>query len=63
MVLSQPDPSTASVAQQEGENGHEDGQSQIMAANVPNCISYDPSFAYELMVIIQNELIPTTECY
>ena len=35
---------------------HEDGQSQIMAANVPNCISYDPTFAYELMVIIQNGL-------
>ena len=25
---------------------HEDGQSQIMAANLPNCISYDPTFAY-----------------
>jgi len=33
---------------------HEDGHSQIMAGNVPNCISYDPTFSYELMVIIQN---------
>ncbi len=33
---------------------HEDGHSQIMAGNVPNCVSYDPTFSYELMVIIQN---------
>ena len=33
---------------------HEDGHSQIMAGNVPNCISYDPTFSYELMVIMQN---------
>jgi len=31
---------------------HEDGHSHIFAATVPNCISYDPSFAYELAVII-----------
>ena len=33
---------------------HEDGHSQIMAGNVPNCISYDPTFSYELMVILHN---------
>ena len=33
---------------------HEDGHSQIMAGNVPNCVSYDPTFSYELMVIMQN---------
>ena len=33
---------------------HEDGHSQIMAGTVPNCVSYDPTFAYELMVIVQN---------
>lgn len=33
---------------------HEDGHSQIMAGNVPNCVSYDPTFSYELIVIIQN---------
>ena len=33
---------------------HEDGHSQIMAGNVPNCVSYDPTFSHELMVIIQN---------
>jgi len=33
---------------------HEDGHSQIMAGNVPNCVSYDPTFAHELMVIMQN---------
>ncbi len=32
---------------------HQDGHSHIMAATVPNCISYDPTYAYELAVIIQ----------
>src|SRR5689334_19625633 len=33
---------------------HEDGQSHIMSATVPNCVSYDPTFAYELAVILQD---------
>ena len=33
---------------------HEDGHSQIMAGNLPNCVSYDPTFSYELMVIMQD---------
>ena len=33
---------------------HEDGQSHLMAAMIPNCVSYDPTFAYELAVIIQD---------
>ena len=33
---------------------HEDGHSQIMAGNLPNCVSYDPTFSYELMVILQD---------
>ncbi len=33
---------------------HQDGHSMILANTVPNCISYDPSFAYELAVIIQD---------
>jgi pyruvate dehydrogenase E1 component len=32
---------------------HEDGHSHIIAATVPNCIAYDPTYAYELAVIIQ----------
>lgn len=32
---------------------HQDGHSQVMASLVPNCVSYDPTFAYELAVIIQ----------
>ena len=32
---------------------HEDGHSHLMAATVPNCISYDPTYSYELAVIIQ----------
>ena len=33
---------------------HEDGHSHLMSATVPNCISYDPSFGYEVAVIIQD---------
>ncbi len=33
---------------------HEDGQSHLMAAMIPNCVAYDPTFAYELAVIIQD---------
>lgn len=32
---------------------HNDGHSQVMASLVPNCISYDPAFAYEVAVIMQ----------
>src|SRR5438876_3164003 len=33
---------------------HEDGHSHILASTIPNCISYDPTFAYELVVIIRD---------
>jgi pyruvate dehydrogenase E1 component len=33
---------------------HQDGHSHVFSASVPNCISYDPAFAYELAVIIQD---------
>ncbi len=33
---------------------HEDGHSQVFAASVPNCVSYDPTFGYEVAVIIQD---------
>ena len=32
---------------------HEDGQSHILASVVPNCRTYDPTYAYELAVIIR----------
>ena len=35
---------------------HEDGHSHMISATVPNCISYDPTFAYEVAVIIQDGL-------
>ena len=35
---------------------HEDGHSHLMAATVPNCIPYDPTFGHELAVIIQDGL-------
>lgn len=35
---------------------HQDGHSHVLASTIPNCISYDPTYAYELAVIIQNGL-------
>jgi pyruvate dehydrogenase E1 component len=35
---------------------HEDGHSQLIASTIPNCVAYDPAFAYELAVIIQDGL-------
>ena len=31
---------------------HQDGHSHIMASTIPNCVAYDPAFAYELTVIV-----------
>ncbi|SFC45841.1 pyruvate dehydrogenase (acetyl-transferring), homodimeric type [Pseudoalteromonas denitrificans] len=33
---------------------HEDGHSHILASTVPNCISYDPTYGYEVAVIVQD---------
>ncbi len=33
---------------------HEDGHSHLQAATIPNCVSYDPTYAYELAVIMQD---------
>jgi pyruvate dehydrogenase E1 component len=35
---------------------HEDGHSHVLASAIPNCVSYDPTFGYELAVIIQDGL-------
>ncbi|MCB1622428.1 MAG: pyruvate dehydrogenase (acetyl-transferring), homodimeric type [Thiothrix sp.] len=35
---------------------HQDGHSLVQAGLIPNCISYDPTFAYEMAVIIQQGL-------
>ena len=35
---------------------HEDGHSHIQAGLIPNCISYDPTYAFELAVILQDGL-------
>jgi len=35
---------------------HEDGHSHIMSSLIPNCVSYDPTFAHELAVIIRDGL-------
>ncbi len=35
---------------------HQDGHSHILSATIPNCVSYDPTFAHELAVIMQDGL-------
>ncbi|MCA1826807.1 MAG: pyruvate dehydrogenase (acetyl-transferring), homodimeric type [Myxococcales bacterium] len=35
---------------------HEDGHSHVIAQTIPNCISYDPAFQYELAVVVQDGL-------
>ncbi len=35
---------------------HEDGHSHVQAALIPNCVAYDPSFAYEVAVIVAEGL-------
>ncbi len=35
---------------------HQDGHGLVQAGLIPNCLSYDPTFAYEMAVIIQNGL-------
>ena len=32
---------------------HEDGHSHILAGTIPNCVSYDPTFAYEVVAIVR----------
>lgn len=33
---------------------HQDGHSHILAGTIPNCVSYDPCYGYELAVIVQD---------
>ncbi|HEV7803081.1 MAG TPA: pyruvate dehydrogenase (acetyl-transferring), homodimeric type, partial [Burkholderiales bacterium] len=35
---------------------HEDGHSHVLASTIPNCVSYDPTYAYEVVVIIRDGL-------
>jgi len=35
---------------------HEDGHSHVLASTVPNCVSYDPAYAYEIAVIVRDGL-------
>jgi pyruvate dehydrogenase E1 component len=35
---------------------HQDGHSLLLASTIPNCVAYDPTFAFEMAVIIQNGL-------
>jgi pyruvate dehydrogenase E1 component len=35
---------------------HQDGHSQLVMTTVPNCVAYDPTYAYELAVIVQDGL-------
>ncbi|NNM01223.1 MAG: pyruvate dehydrogenase (acetyl-transferring), homodimeric type, partial [Gammaproteobacteria bacterium] len=48
---------TAGRTTLEGEGlQHQDGQSHTLASTIPNCVTYDPTFAYELAVIIHHGL-------
>ena len=40
---------------------HEDGHSHLQSATIPNCVSYDPCFSYELAVNIQHGLVRMIE--
>ena len=33
---------------------HQDGHSHLLSASIPNCLSYDPAFGYELSVITRH---------
>ena len=35
---------------------HEDGHSHVLAGTIPNCVSYDPTFSFEVAVIVHNGL-------
>ncbi len=35
---------------------HEDGHSLVLSSVIPNCVSYDPTFAYEVAVLVQDGL-------
>ncbi|MFA7664791.1 MAG: pyruvate dehydrogenase (acetyl-transferring), homodimeric type [Burkholderiaceae bacterium] len=35
---------------------HEDGHSHILSSTIPNCVSYDPTFAHEVAVLVQHGL-------
>jgi pyruvate dehydrogenase E1 component len=35
---------------------HQDGHSPLLAATIPNCVTYDPTYAHELAVIVQDGL-------
>ncbi len=35
---------------------HQDGHSHLLASTIPNCVAYDPAYAYELAVIVQDGL-------
>jgi pyruvate dehydrogenase E1 component len=35
---------------------HQDGHSHLLASTIPNCVAYDPAYAYELAVILHDGL-------
>jgi pyruvate dehydrogenase E1 component len=40
---------------------HQDGHSHLVASTVPNCVAYDPGFAYELAVLVQHGMVRMLE--
>jgi pyruvate dehydrogenase E1 component len=48
---------TAGRTTLEGEGlQHEDGHSHVLSSTIPNCVSYDPTYMYEVAVIVQDGL-------
>ena len=41
---------------------HEDGHSHIQAGIIPNCVTYDPSFAFEVAVIMHGSTSNACRC-
>ena len=46
---------------------HEDGHSHLLASTIPNCVSYDPTYGYELAVIVEEGInamyVRNEECF
>ena len=47
---------TGSHNPERGRAQHQDGHSHVLAGTIPNCVTYDPTFSYELAVIIRHGL-------
>lgn len=42
---------------------HQDGTSHLIASTIPNCVAYDPAYAYEIAVIVREGMRRMLECH